>query len=84
MDAAAEAVKAGVLNNFTGDMFEYKLSGADLLYQAECHAGDELDIHFWEDETNRHQLHFQIKKNTQDVNFSSVTFNNKLEQICRP
>ena len=79
MDAAAEAAKAGALNNFTGDMFEYKLSDADLLYQAECHAGDELNIHLWEDETNRHQLHFQIKKNAQDVHFSSVTFHCKLK-----
>ena len=79
MDAAAEAVETGALKNFTGDLFEYKLKDADLLYQAECHAGDKLDIYLWEDETNRHQLHFQIKKNTQDVHFSSVTFYNKLK-----
>ena len=79
MDAAAEAVKAGALNNFTGDMFEYNLKNADLLYQAECHAGDELDICLWEDETNRHQLHFRIKQNTRDVLFSSVTFYGKLK-----
>ena len=79
MDAAAEAVKTGALSNFTGDLFEYKLKDADLLYQAECHAGDELDVCLWEDETDTNRLHFQIAKNTHDVLFSTVTYYNRVQ-----
>ena len=79
MDAAAEAVKSGAFNNFTGDLFEYRLKDADLLYQAECHGGDELDIFVWEDDTKPNRLVFQIRKKACDVLFSNVTFYNKVK-----
>ena len=74
MDAAAEAAKTGALDHFSGDLFGYKLQDADLLFQAECHAGDELNVYLWEDEIKRNRLHFQIRKKTRDVLFSTVTF----------
>ena len=79
MDAAAQAVKSGTLNSFTGDLFEYRLKDADLLYQAECQVGDKLDIFIWEDETQRNRLVFQVRKNSSDVLFSTVTFYDKLK-----
>ena len=83
MDAAAQAVKSGTLNSFSGDLFEYRLKDADLLYQAECQVGDKLDIFIWEDETQRNRLVFQVRKNSSDVLFSTVTFYDKLKSICR-
>jgi len=82
-DAAQNAISAGFLTGFSGDLFAKRVALVDMLHAGEGFAGDHLVISLWENIDEKHsgeadsdfacsQLLFVIKTDAAKVLFSAT------------